>query len=61
MDRHQRVRLLGSQMIPIDAVDLDDSGHSDWVFQTARGEDEDGYVLFYGNFAKKASFHWTYH
>ncbi len=61
LDEHQRIRSLGSQMTPMDAVDLDDSGHSEWIFQTARGEDEDGYELFYDNFAKKASFHWTYH
>jgi hypothetical protein len=60
-DEHQQVRLLGSQMMPMDAVDLDDSGHSEWIFQTGRGEDQDGYELFYDNFAKKASFHWTYH
>jgi hypothetical protein len=60
-DEHQQVRWLGSQMMPMDAVDLDDSGHSEWIFQTGRGEDQDGYELFYDNFAKKASFHWTYH
>ncbi len=61
MDGHLQTRLLGSQMVPMDAVDLDDNGHSDWIFQTARGEDEDGYDLFYNDFAKKASFHWRYH
>jgi len=53
--------LLGSQMTPMDAVDLDGKRHSEWLFQTARGEDEDGYELFYDDFSKKASFHWTYH
>ena len=60
-DKHQQIRLLGSQMTPMDAVDLDNRSHSEWIFQTSRGEDEDGYELFYDNFAKKASFHWTYH
>lgn len=60
-DEQKHFRLLGSEMMPIDAVDLDGSGHSEWIFQTGRGEDEDGYELFYDNFAKKASFHWTYH
>lgn len=61
LDERQHIRLLGSQMMPIDAVDLDGNGHSEWIFQTARGEDEDGYALFYDNFTNKASFHWTYH
>jgi hypothetical protein len=58
---NQNLRLLGSQMTPIDAADLDKSGKSEWIFQTSRGEDEDGYELFYDDFSKKASFHWTYH
>jgi hypothetical protein len=48
-------------MTPMDAADLDGNGHSEWVFQTSRGEDEDGYELFYDGFTKKASFHWVYH
>jgi hypothetical protein len=58
---NQSLRLLGSQMTPMDAADLDNSGKSQWIFQTSRGEDEDGYELFYDDFSKKASFHWTYH
>jgi hypothetical protein len=58
---NQNVRLLGSQMTPMDAADLDNSGKSEWIFQTSRGEDEDGYELFYDDFSRKASFHWTYH
>ncbi len=61
LDKNHSIRLLGSQMTPMDAVDLDGKGHSEWVFQTARGEDEDRYDLFYDDFSKKASFHWTYH
>ena len=57
----QNVRLLGSQMTPMDAADLDNSGKSEWIFQTSRGEDEDGYELFYDDFSRKVSFHWTYH
>jgi hypothetical protein len=56
-----QVQLLGSQMTPMDAVDLDNSGKSEWMFQTSRGEDEDGYELFYDDFSKKASFSWKYH
>jgi hypothetical protein len=61
LNRPHGVQLLDSQMTPIDAADLDGDGHSEWVFQTSRGEDEDGYELFYDDFTKKASFHWTYH
>jgi hypothetical protein len=57
----QVIRFLGSQMTPIDSADLDNNGGSEWVFKTFRGEDEDGYDLFYDNFIKKAAFHWTYH
>jgi hypothetical protein len=56
-----QVQLLDSQMTPVDAVDLDNSGKSEWIFLTARGEDEYGYELFYDNFSKKVSFIWTYH
>jgi hypothetical protein len=59
--QHNGIQLLDSQMTPMDAADLDGNGHSEWVFQTSRGEDEDGYELFYDGFTKKASFHWVYH
>lgn len=61
LDKRRKIRLLGSEMTPIGAADLDDNGHSEWIFQTARGEHEDGYELLYDDFAKKSSFHWTYH
>jgi hypothetical protein len=61
LDKQHGFRLLGSQMTPMDAADLDNSGKSEWIFHTSRGEDEDGYELFYEDFSKKASFHWTYH
>jgi hypothetical protein len=54
-------RLLDSQMTPMDAVDLDNGGKSEWIFQTSRGEDREGYELFYDDFSKRASFSWTYH
>ena len=55
------IQLLDSEMVPMDAADFDNSGKSEWIFQTSRGEDEDGYELFYDDFAKKVSFSWTYH
>jgi len=55
------VKLLGSQMMPVDAVDLDNSGKSAWIFLTSRGEDHFGYELFYEGFAKNVSFSWAYH
>jgi hypothetical protein len=61
LNTNQNVQLLGSQMTPIDAADLDNGGKSEWIFKTFRAEDEDGYVLFYDDFSRKASFQWTYH
>lgn len=58
---HKNIQLLDSQMTAMDAADLGNSGRSAWMFHTSRGEDEDGYELFYDDFSKKASFHWTYH
>jgi hypothetical protein len=55
------VRFLDSEMTPMDAADLTGSGHSEWIFQTSRGEDEDGYELFYDDFTNKAAFSWQYH
>ena len=57
----QHIRLLDSQMTPMDAADLDNRGKSAWVFHTSRGEDWDGYELFYDDFAKRATFQWAYH
>ena len=55
------VRFLDTQMMPMDAADLTGSGHSVWIFQTSRGEDEDGYELYYDDFARHADFSWHYH
>jgi hypothetical protein len=55
------VQFLDTQMAPMDAADLARTGSSVWVFQTSRGEDRDGYELFYDDFSKKVSFSWTYH
>jgi hypothetical protein len=57
----QRIKLLDSQMTPMDAADLDNTGKSAWVFHTSRGEDWDGYELFYDDFTKRATFQWSYH
>jgi len=61
LDVNQRIRLLDSQMTPMDAADLDNTGKSAWVFHTSRGEDWDGYELFYEDFSKRAMFQWAYH
>ena len=61
IDKRHAIRLLDTQMTPIDAADLDNDGHSEWVFLTSRGEDGDGYEMFYDDFDKKASFQWAYH
>jgi hypothetical protein len=61
LDVNQRIRLLDSQMTPMDAADLDNTGKSAWVFYTSRGEDREGYELFYNDFSKRATFQWSYH
>jgi hypothetical protein len=48
-------------MTPIDAADLDNTGRSVWVFHTSRGEEWDGYELFYEDLSKTATFKWSYH
>jgi hypothetical protein len=57
----QRIQYLDSNMTPVVAADLDGSGQSVWIFLTARGEDEQGYELFYNDFGRRSYFHWTYH
>lgn len=61
MNREGLIKQLGNQMMPLDAADLGADGHSEWVFQTSRPEDEDGYKLFYDDFSKTAYFYWEYH
>jgi hypothetical protein len=61
MDQQHRIRYLDSGMTAVDAVDLEHSGRSAWVFFASRGEDENGYELFYNDFERRAYFHWTYH
>jgi len=54
-------RFLDTQMVPMDAADLADTGKSVWVFQTSRGEDDDEYELFYDDFSKEVPTGWSYH
>jgi hypothetical protein len=54
-------RLIGHQMQPLEAADLDNRGRSEWVFHSLSGEDDEGYELFYGAFSKHAHFHWSEH
>lgn len=54
-------RFLDTQMVPMDAADLAATGSSVWVFQTSRGEDDDGYELFYDDFSKEVATGWSYH
>ena len=55
------VQFLDTQMTPLEAADIEGTGRSQWVFQTSRGEDRDGYELFYDDFSKNVSFSWEYH
>lgn len=58
---NQKPRLLGDRMQPLEAADMDNSGKSQWIFHTSRGENEDGYILYWDKFSKSAEFTWTYH
>ena len=51
---------LGDGMDLLDAGDYDGDGHSEMIFWTS-GENRDGYVLVYDDFAKRAEFYWHYH
>jgi hypothetical protein len=55
------LRFLDTGLTPIDAVDLDRSGSSEWIFKSFSGEDTDGYELFYDDFSKSAQFSWSWH
>ena len=55
-----KTKYLGTNIQPMDAADLDKSGESEWVFHCDQ-ENEDGYILYYENFAKSVTFFWNYH
>jgi hypothetical protein len=61
IEKGQKPRELGNQMQPMEAADLDNSGKSQWVFHTSRGDNEDGYTIYWDNFSKHAEFSWSYH
>lgn len=61
LSRPHGLRLLGHRMMPMEAADLDNGGTSEWVFHSLRGEDQEGYELYYDEFAKQEYFHWTEH
>ncbi len=54
-------RNLGNQMQPMEAADLDNSGKSQWLFHTSRGDNWGGYAIYWNNFSKHAEFSWNYH
>jgi hypothetical protein len=55
-----RIQFLGTNLTPMDAVDLDGDGKSEWVFSYS-GYNRDGYVLFWNNFKQKSEYLWNYH
>ncbi len=55
------LRPLGHGLMPMEAADLDNSGKSQWIFHSLRGEDSEGYELYYDDFSRLASFHWSEH
>jgi hypothetical protein len=55
-----KITYLGTEIRPLQAVDLDGDGHSAWIFcRSSFGKD--GYVLFYGGFKHRVDFSWNYH
>jgi hypothetical protein len=57
----QGLRPLGHGLMPMEAADLDNSGKSEWILHSLRGEDSEGYEIYYDDFSKLASFHWSEH
>jgi hypothetical protein len=55
-----KMTYLGTEIRPLQAVDLDDDGHSEWIFSRS-SFGQDGYVLFYGGFKHRVEFSWNYH
>lgn len=55
-----KVQLLGTNLTPLDAFDLDGSGNSEWIF-CFQGYNRDGYVLFWDDFKQRADYLWNYH
>ena len=60
MDRTQHIDALGESMWLVDAADYDNDGHSEVLFAIS-GYNRGGYVLFYDNFSRRATFEFTYH
>jgi hypothetical protein len=60
LDEGGKISYLGTEIRPLQAVDLDGDGHSEWIFcRSSYGKD--GYVLFYGGFKHRVEFSWNYH
>lgn len=53
--------MLGTEMQPLEAADLDGDGVSEWLFHTHSGEQHDGYVLFHDRLKQKTEMGWSYH
>jgi hypothetical protein len=53
--------LMGSQMQPLEAADVDGDGVSEWLFHMSSGEQHDGYVLFHDRLTQKTEMGWGYH
>ena len=60
LDPSQKIRHLASQLVLVDAGDYDGDGKSEVVFMISR-YNRGGYVLFYDDFHRQASFEYSYH
>lgn len=61
MDTDGTAHLMGTQMQPLEAADVDGDGVSEWLFHTSSGEQHDGYVLFHDRLREKVEMGWSYH
>lgn len=60
IDRMGAVNYLGYGLTPLDAMDSDRDGKSEW-FAWFAGSNEDGYVMFFDGMKKNVRYTWTYH
>ena len=55
-------RLIGLDLIPLEAADLDADGHSEWLFKTwilGGCSYMDAYILFYNGFSSRTDYVWS--
>ena len=60
VDRTGGVDYLGDSLTPLDAMDVDRDGRSEW-FVWYSGYNKDGYVMFFDGMKKNVRYTWGYH